>query len=42
MITGFVELGDGRLEGIAIAEPNLAGDLVPRGVVKFGFSGLGL
>ena len=42
VITGFVELGDGRLDGLAVAEATPAGDLVPRGVVKFGFAGKGL
>jgi bifunctional non-homologous end joining protein LigD len=42
VITGFVELGDGRLDGLTVAEATPAGDLVPRGIVKFGFAGLGL
>jgi bifunctional non-homologous end joining protein LigD len=42
VITGFVELGDGRLDGIAVAEEGPAGGLEPRGIVKFGFAGKGL
>ena len=41
-IVGFVELGDGRLDGLAVAEEGAAGALEPRGLVKFGFAGLGL
>jgi bifunctional non-homologous end joining protein LigD len=42
VIVGFVELGDGRLDGLSVAEVTPAGDLVPRGIVKFGFAGMGL
>ena len=42
VIVGFVELGDGRLVALAVAEETATRDLVPRGLVKFGFAGMGL
>jgi bifunctional non-homologous end joining protein LigD len=42
VIVGFVELGDGRLDALAVAEEADAGELRPAGLVKFGFAGLGL
>jgi bifunctional non-homologous end joining protein LigD len=41
IITGFQELGDGRLEAIHVAE-EIGGRLVPAGQVRFGFAGRGL
>ena len=41
IITGFSELGEGRLEAIYVAEV-LAGELRPVGQVRFGFAGKGL
>jgi bifunctional non-homologous end joining protein LigD len=41
VITGFRELGTGRLEALDVAE-NLDGGLVPVGEVRFGFAGKGL
>ena len=41
VITGFTELGEGRLEAIYVAEV-LAGELRPVGQVRFGFAGKGL
>ena len=41
MITGFEELGEGRLEAVYVAE-NIGGELVPAGQVRFGFAGKGL
>jgi hypothetical protein len=38
-ITGFVEIGVGRLEALAVAEERAHGDLVPAGQVRFGFAG---
>ena len=40
MITGFQELGEGRLEAIYVAQ-QIAGGLVPA-EVRFGFAGTGL
>ena len=40
-ITGFVELGGGRLEAIYVAEVR-DGELVPAGQIQFGFAGKGL
>jgi ATP-dependent DNA ligase len=40
-ITGFQELGEGRLEAIYVAEDR-AGGLRPAGQVRFGFAGKGL
>ena len=40
-ITGFSEMGEGRLEAIYVAEV-LAGELRPVGQVRFGFAGKGL
>lgn len=42
VIIGFVELGDGRLDGLAVAEETATGELIPCGLVKFGFAGMGL
>jgi bifunctional non-homologous end joining protein LigD len=41
VITGFEELGPGRLEAVYVAE-EIAGKLVPAGQVRFGFAGKGL
>lgn len=41
MITGFQELGEGRLEALRVAE-EIGGTLVPAGQVRFGFAGKGL
>jgi ATP-dependent DNA ligase len=41
LITGFGELGPGRLEAVYVAEER-DGKLVPAGQVRFGFAGLGL
>jgi len=41
MITGFQELGEGRLEAIHVAEEH-DGRLYPAGQVRFGFAGRGL
>ena len=41
VITGFEELGEGRLEAVYVAE-NIGGELVPAGQVRFGFAGKGL
>ncbi len=40
-ITGFKELGDGRLEELRVSEMH-NGELRPAGTVKFGFAGKGL
>jgi bifunctional non-homologous end joining protein LigD len=40
-ITGFSELGEGRLEAVYVAEPR-DGVLRPAGQVRFGFAGKGL
>jgi hypothetical protein len=40
-ITGFQELGEGRLEAIYVAEDR-DGGLRPAGQVRFGFTGKGL
>ena len=40
-ITGFAELGEGRLEAIYVAEER-DGLLCPAGQVRFGFAGRGL
>jgi bifunctional non-homologous end joining protein LigD len=42
IITGFVEIGVGRLEALAVAEERAHGDLVPAGQVGFGLAGRGL
>ena len=41
VITGFEELGEGRLEAMHVAE-EIAGKLVSAGQVRFGFAGKGL
>src|SRR6185369_5649312 len=41
IITGFVELGEGRLEAVYVAEAR-AGRLLPAGSIKFGIGGRGL
>ena len=41
VITGFQELGEGRLEALFVAEER-AGDLAYAGQVRFGFAGKGL
>ena len=41
VITGYSELGEGRLEAVFIAEER-SGELVPAGQVRFGFAGKGL
>jgi len=41
VITGFEELGPGRLEAVYVAE-EIDGRLVPAGQVRFGFAGKGL
>jgi len=41
LITGYSEMGEGRLEAIYVAEV-LAGELRPVGQVRFGFAGKGL
>ena len=41
VITGFEELGEGRLEAVHVAE-EIAGKLVSAGQVRFGFAGKGL
>jgi bifunctional non-homologous end joining protein LigD len=40
-ITGFQELGEGRLEAVHVAE-EIGGNLRPAGQVRFGFAGRGL
>ena len=40
-VTGFQELGPGRLEALHVAEETEAG-LIPAGQVRFGFAGKGL
>jgi len=41
VITGFEELGEGRLEAVYVAE-DIDGDLRPAGQIQFGFAGKGL
>ena len=41
VITGFQELGEGRLEALFVAEKR-GGDLAYAGQVRFGFAGKGL
>ena len=41
VITGFEELGEGRLEAVYVAE-EIAGTLKPSGQIRFGFAGKGL
>ena len=41
VITGYSELGEGRLEAVFIAEER-SGELVPAGQMRFGFAGKGL
>jgi bifunctional non-homologous end joining protein LigD len=41
IITGFQELGEGRLEALHVAE-EIGGRSVPAGQVRFGFAGKGL
>jgi len=41
VITGFQELGEGRLEAVYVAE-EINGDLKPAGQIRFGFAGKGL
>jgi len=41
VITGFEELGEGRLEAVYVAE-DIDGDLRPAGQIRFGFAGKGL
>jgi bifunctional non-homologous end joining protein LigD len=41
VITGFEELGEGRLEAVYVAE-EIAGALKPAGQIRFGFAGKGL
>jgi hypothetical protein len=41
VITGFSELGEGRLEAVYVAERR-GSELMPAGQVRFGFAGKGL
>ena len=41
VITGFSELGEGRLEAVYVAERR-SSELMPAGQVRFGFAGKGL
>ena len=41
VITGFQELGEGRLEAVYVAE-EVDGDLKPAGQIRYGFAGKGL
>jgi bifunctional non-homologous end joining protein LigD len=42
VIVGFVELGDGQLDALVVADETAVGELVPRGLVKFGFTRMDL